>query len=96
MQIIKRNGVSQEFDANKIKTAILNAFNSCCPNENTNVIDDMISEMHLWDGITIEEIQDIVIETLRDYGFDDVATSYSSYRNEQSRLREIMNKINYE
>ena len=96
MQIIKRNGVSQEFDANKIKTAILNAFNSCCPNENTNVIDDMISEMHLWDGITIEEIQDIVIETLRNFGFDDVASAYASYRNKQSHYRELLAKINYQ
>lgn len=96
MQIIKRNGVAQEFDANKIKTAILKAFNSCCPDENTNVIDDMISEMHLWDGITIEEIQDIVIETLRDFGFDDVASAYASYRNKQSHYRELLAKINYQ
>ena len=52
--------------------------------------------MHLWDGITIEEIQDVVIETLRDYGYDDVASAYSQYRSEQSRLREIIAKISYQ
>mgnify|MGYP002520080569 CR=1 FL=1 len=40
-----------------------------------------------------EEIQDIVIETLRDFGYDDVASAYASYRNDQSKYREIVNKI---
>ena len=86
MQVIKRDGTYQDFDANKIKNAILKAFDSCCPLESTKVVDKMISEMYLWDGITIEEIQDVVIETLRDFGYDDVANSYKAYKDEQSLL----------
>lgn len=96
MQVIKRDGTFQEFDANKIKTAILKAFDSCCPLEDTQIIDTMVNDMYLWDGITIEEIQDVVIETLRDFGFDDVAASYSTYRKDQSRMREILSKISYQ
>ena len=96
MQVVKRDGTFQDFDANKIRLAILKAFDSCCPLEDTEVVDSMISEMYLWDGISIEEIQDVVIETLRDYGFDDVAASYSTYRKDQSRMREILAKINYQ
>ena len=96
MQVVKRDGTLQEFDSNKIKVAISKAFDACCPDERTDHIEQMVNDMYIWDGITIEEIQDMVIETLRDYGYDDVATTYSSYRNEQSRLREIMNKINYQ
>lgn len=96
MQVVKRDGTLQDFDSNKIRTAILKAFDSCCPLEDTEVVDAMISEMYLWDGITIEEIQDVVIETLRDFGFDDVAASYSTYRKDQSRMREILAKINYQ
>ena len=96
MQVIKRDGTSQQFDPNKIKNAILKAFDSCCPLEDTNIIDTMIADMYLWDGMSIEEIQDVVIETLRDYGFDDVAASYSTYRKDQSRMREILAKINYQ
>jgi ribonucleoside-triphosphate reductase len=96
MQVIKRNGTFQEFDSNKIKNAIQKAFDSCCPLENKEIIDKMVSEMHLWDGISIEEIQDIVIETLRDFGYDDVASSYSTYRNKQSHYRELLAKIKYQ
>lgn len=96
MQVIKRDGTSQQFDPNKIKNAILKAFDSCCPLEDIKIIDIMIADMYLWDGMSIEEIQDVVIETLRDYGFDDVAASYSTYRKDQSRMREILAKINYQ
>lgn len=96
MQVVKRDGSLQEFDSNKIVKAISKAFNACCPDENRDVINAMVSDMHLWDGITIEEIQDVVIETLRDYGYDDVASAYSQYRSEQSRLREIIAKISYQ
>lgn len=96
MQVVKRDGTFQEFDGNKIVEAISKAFNACCPEENKEVITAMVADMHLWDGITIEEIQDVVIETLRDYGYDDVASAYSQYRSEQSRLREIIAKISYQ
>ena len=96
MQVVKRDGTLQDFDPNKIKVAILKAFDSCCPLEDTEVVDNMITEMYLWDGISIEEIQDVVIETLRDFGYDDVAASYSTYRKDQSRMREILAKISYQ
>lgn len=96
MKVVKRDGSLQEFNSNKIVEAISKAFNACCPDENKDVINAMVSDMHLWDGITIEEIQDVVIETLRDYGYDDVASAYSQYRSEQSRLREIIAKISYQ
>ena len=97
MRVIKRNGLSQEFDSNKIVAAILKAFDACCPEDiDGSAIREMVDDMSFWDGITIENIQDIVIETLRDYGYDNVASAYSSYRNEQSRLREIIAKIEYQ
>ena len=96
MQVVKRDGSLEEFNYNKIKAAILKAFDSCCPVDDTEFIDEMITEMYVWDGITIEEIQDIVIETLRDFGFDEVASAYSSYRNDQSHYRELLAKVNYQ
>jgi len=95
MQVVKRDGSLQEFDGNKIVEAISKAFNACCPEENKEVITAMVADMHLWDGITIEEIQDVVIETLRDYGYDDVAAIYRSYKDKQSKLRFIESRIRY-
>lgn len=96
MNVIKRDGSLQEFDSIKIVEAISKAFDACCPNENRQHVESMVSDMHFWDGITIEEIQDIVVETLKDYGYDEVAESYSSYRKEQSHYRELIAKINYQ
>jgi anaerobic ribonucleoside-triphosphate reductase len=92
MQVIKRDGTLQEFDSNKIKEAIEKAFEACGDNR-TYHIPQIVKDMYFWDGISIEEIQDIIIETLRDYDFDEVASVYSTYRKEQSRYREIVNKI---
>ena len=96
MQVVKRDGSLQEFDSVKIVEAISKAFDACCPNENRQHVESMVLDMHFWDGITIEEIQDIVVETLKDYGYDEVAESYSSYRKEQSHYRELIAKINYQ
>ena len=96
MQVVKRDGSLQEFDSVKIVEAISKAFDACCPDESRRHIESMVLDMHFWDGITIEEIQDIVVETLKDYGYDEVAESYSSYRKEQSHYRELIAKINYQ
>lgn len=96
MYIIKRNGTKQEFDRSKIVNAISKAFDACCPDENKDIINSMVEDMTLWDGISVEEIQDVVIETLRDYEYHKVADSYSSYRDEQSKYREILAKVNYQ
>ena len=96
MNVVKRDGSLQEFDSNKIVQAITKAFDACCPDERTDHIEQRVKDMYIWDGIAIEEIQDIVVDTLRDYGYDDVATSYSSYRNKQSHYRELIAKISYQ
>lgn len=95
MYILKRTGSKQEFDRSKIVNAISKAFDACCPEENKEVINSMVNDMTLWDGISVEEIQDIVIETLRDYGFDNVATSYQAYKDKQSMIRYIESRIDY-
>lgn len=96
MIVIKRDGSTQEFDRSKIELAISKAFDACCPDQNKDIISKIVSDIPVWDEITIEEIQDSVVETLRDYDLDYVADAYQAYRSKQSRLREIENKINYQ
>ena len=106
MKVVKRDGSLQEFDNGKIVSALSKAFDACgytisedaCGGNiiDVSTLDEMASMVQRWDNITIEEIQDMVIETLEDYNYADVARIYASYRNEQSRLREIIAKINYQ
>ena len=106
MKVVKRDGSLQEFDNGKIVSALSKAFDACgytisedvCGGNiiDVSTLDEMASMVQRWDNITIEEIQDMVIETLEDYNYADVARAYASYRNEQSRLREIIAKINYQ
>lgn len=95
MQVRKRDGSLQEFDRNKIKEAISKAFEACNCTIDQSDLDNMVRDIKVWNLITIEEIQDIVIETLRDYDFDIVADAYSSYKGKQSKLRFIENRIKY-
>lgn len=95
MQVVKRDGSLQEFDRNKVKEAISKAFDACECTIDQNDLDYMVRDIKIWDKITIEEIQDIVIETLRDYDFDNVADAYKAYKDKQSRTRLLLDKIAY-
>ena len=66
MYVIKRDGSKQEFDFNKIKNAVNKAFiavhNSDAPDE---LIDYLYAVSKTFeDGISIENVQDVVEDTL--------------------------------
>lgn len=92
IEILKRNGQKEEFNSIKIKAAIMAAFNSVGYSVDEKVYDEIIKSVEVWDGITVEDIQDEVIETLRDFGYDEVADSYLIYRYEHKRIRDFVNK----
>ena len=97
MQVVKRDGTKQEFNKSKIFNAIKKAFNASeCYIVDDTAINNVVEEIPVWDGITIEEIQDSIIETLRDFDYDCVANCYAAYRSEQSRYREMLAKIEYQ
>lgn len=96
MKVISREGNPVEFDSSRIFKAIKQAFTASKHNVDDSVIWKIVSEIPIWDEITVEEIQDEVIEMLRNFGYDVIADSYSAYRSNQSRLREIEDKINYQ
>ena len=93
MQVIKRDGTKEQFDKRKIYEAIGKAFDALNWKISPHAINNVVDAVPVWDDITIEEIQDSVIETLRDFDYDKVADCYAAYRGEQSRLREIEKKI---
>ena len=95
MFIIKRSGRKEEFDPLKIKNAIKAAFNSLGYSVDDDVYDVLVNSVKVWDNIEIEDIQDQVIETLRNFDFPEVADCYQTYRLEHKQARFIRERIDY-
>lgn len=99
MKVIKRNGKEVEFDTNKIKTAITKAVESTNGAEkiSTALIENLTYVVSmackaLNREIHVEEIQDIVENTLMRYSLYDTAKSYIRYRylHEMNRKNSIL------
>ena len=97
IQIIKRDYETSEFVLNKITNAIEKAMISV--GNGTRVDAEMISQNVLKSLLerknnhvnyipTVEQVQDIVEDSLMHSTFPDVAKAYILYRNEQARNRE--------
>lgn len=90
MIVIKRDGRKEQFDENKIKQAISKCYlaNDELPDETQ--INKIVSEIkNLTDELTVEEIQDFIINDLEDL---DIAQSYKEYREQRNKIRDF--KIN--
>ena len=90
IEIVKRNGQKEEFNPEKIKAAISAAFNSVGYSVDETVYEEIIDSIKIWEDITVEDIQDEVIETLRDFGYDEVADSYLIYRYKHEQARKLV------
>ena len=97
MYVIKRDGSKQEFDFNKIKNAVNKAFiavhNSDAPDE---LIDYLYAVSKTFeDGISIENVQDVVEDTLMTFKWFDVAKEYIKYRDKHAEERLLRRRIQY-
>lgn len=90
MQIIKRDGIKEEVKPQKIKIAVSKAFKANGYELDEKLLDEITNSVKLWDDITIEDIQEEVIEILRDYGYDDVADSYLIYKYKHDQARKMV------
>lgn len=94
MKIKKRNGLLEEFDESKIINAIGKAFkdfNLDCY-DIAKYISDKVSEK-CYDGISVEDIQDLVVTTLTLNGYSSVALGYQKYRTLREEIRNKENTI---
>ena len=93
MKVLKRDGRSVEFDREKIKNAVMAAFNEI-DGEVTQEAKNKASEIASYinnieeKSISVEKIQDIVEEKLMASKRKDVARAYIIYRNDRTRVRE--------
>ena len=91
MQVIKRNGRLEEFDSNKIETAMLKAFEASklfLSDKDKKIVTDFIDtlEDNSKDKISVEEIQDKVEKFLCKRWFP-VGKAYMLYREKHKKLR---------
>ena len=90
MKIVKRNGLEEEFNPIKIKNAVKAAFKSVGYSVSEDVYDTIVNAIKVWNDISIEDIQDQVIETLRNLDFGEVADSYLIYRYKHAQARRMV------
>lgn len=90
MEIIKRNGTKESYNPGKIKAALKAAFSSLDYTLDENTYDEIIETIEIWPEITVEDIQDEVIEALRDFGYDEVADAYLIYRYKHAQARRMV------
>ena len=86
MRVIKRDGSQVAYDLEKISIAISGAFEELNGEFSDAVVLNEI-EARIFDGITVEQIQDIVEDSLINCGYVDEAKAYIKYRWEHERLR---------
>lgn len=101
--VVKRNGKKVDFDGTKIALAIKKGFDSINEQDEetgkykydtkdiTKVYNDVIKsiEKDYKDKIKIEEIQDLIEESLEKKGYKEVHDSFSEYRERRSQSRSM-------
>ena len=97
MQVVKRNGSIEEFNVDKIISAVEKAFKSC-NKKMPQYLYDMLGALFgtlEGDTIGIEEIQNKVEDVLINDKHFDVAKSYIIYREQHKQARFIRERIDY-
>lgn len=97
MQVVKRDGSIEEFNVDKIISAVEKAFKSC-NKEMPQYLYDMLGALFgtlEGDTIGIEEIQNKVEDVLMNDKHFDVAKSYIIYREQHKQARFIRERIDY-
>lgn len=96
IRIIKRDKRIEAFDSQKIKRALLLAFNSVTPGKIPNVTPLIVSVMESMRGmpndIVVGDLQDLIETTLMNAGHSEVAKSYILYRYEREKLKQRRRK----
>lgn len=91
--VIKRDGIKEEFNRNKIRDAVFKAFgvtqnSSKTVDEDTyRAVTEITNSVVETEDQSIEDIQDQIEELLMDLGYHDVAKKYILYRKEREDIR---------
>ena len=76
--IIKRDGSKDRFSLDKIMNAIIKAFESVNEDVDLASVSKIVSHIDVFDGVTVENIQNQVEQALMREGYYNVAVHYLS------------------
>ena len=88
--IIKRDGSKDRFSLDKIMNAIIKAFESVNEDVDLASVSKIVSHIDVFDGVTVENIQNQVEQALMREGYYNVAKSFIIYRQLHSEDRETL------
>ena len=95
-KVLKRDGITVEFEITKITAAMIKAFEALEKNYHPSVINMLALqvsadfESKISDGcIAVEDIQDSVEKVLSESGYSDVAKAYILYRKQREKVRNV-------
>lgn len=91
MKIIKRNGLKVDFDESKIYNAINKAVYEILGKNDNSIVISVLDKVtpKCYDNISVEEIQDLVVDALLDLKYKKIAIAYISYRTIQEHKRNL-------
>lgn len=99
LDVVKRDGREVSFNTEKISNAIKRAAEELGSPLREGQVIDLIQkvityiEMSQQEKVTVEEIQNLVERALKDSGLQDIASIYSAYRSERTKVREIKSDL---
>ena len=95
MRVIKRDGREVDFDSTKIKVAIEKANKNIqllTDEEICNIVNLIVNKCNS-EHIHVEDIQNLVENTLMELNYFEVARAYILYRDNRTRTRELKSKL---
>lgn len=92
IQVLKREGIKEDANPQKIKDAIMKAFNALHYAVSEETLNGMVNCVSLWEDITIDEIHEEVIEVLKEFGYDEVADAYLIYKAQKDEARKYIDE----
>lgn len=95
ISIVKRDGKTQSFSIEKIKRAIQKAFIAADLYASDEDLSQILSRIHVSDGMSVEEIQNQVEVALMAEGYYSIAKNYMLYRQKHNEDRDTMNHLEF-
>lgn len=93
--IVKRDGKEVPFSIEKIKNAIAKAFLSVNCFATQEIMTSILSHLNIYNGISVEEVQNQVEIALMQERYYSVAKSFMLYRQKHSEDRETRDKLEF-